>query len=252
MRLFVVLIAKTASFYSVGRQRGGQKWQRKQAVRRELVEAAIASVAFSVGKNRLEAFKMRFRRSGSIGMPFVSIDSRNMKVGVELPAYNRPKLRPSQQPAAEVSGDAAALDRHNANSAEAADGPIFLAVIVEIDKSSQAMRDMMAAMPVSRQAASESQAASLQIGTIVKHIESRDPRSARLNSESSIEVFVEVELRDASLVAGLLSSLREGGFIVNEVSQTQIPPGAEEFRDAGSEGGRGGGVGAQTAAGCPL
>ena len=76
--------------------------------------------------------------------------------------------------------------------------------------------------------------AAMPDGTTVKHIESRDPKPGVFNE---IEIFVEVELNPGLYASSLLDPLRRGGFDVNEVSQTLIPLGADEFKDPGSEGG---------------
>ncbi|KAI6230384.1 BH4-AAA-HYDROXYL-2 domain-containing protein [Aphelenchoides fujianensis] len=143
---------------------------------------------------RLEDFKRRFRRSGSLGVPFVSEeDARSLK---------------TQQTIEETA------EEHEPEE----QGLTFLAFIVQLEKTPQAMGKLMSAVPD---------------GVEVKHVESRDPLTAQAGG--GIELFVEVAVGPQLSAVAVLRALRTAGFRVCEVSQTAIPPGADGFRDAGSE-----------------
>ncbi|KAI6185011.1 BH4-AAA-HYDROXYL-2 domain-containing protein [Aphelenchoides bicaudatus] len=97
----------------------------------------------------LEEFKRRFRRSGSVGVPFVSEeDVKQLKTQKTIDEIDEP-----------------AFDEQ---------GLIFLAVIIKAEKTPLAMGQMIAAMPD---------------GVSIKHIESRDPKPGFQNQiEIFVEV----------------------------------------------------------------
>ncbi|CAD5216077.1 unnamed protein product [Bursaphelenchus xylophilus] len=126
-------------------------------------------------EKRLEDVKRRFRRSGSVGVPFVS-----------------------EEEAKEL--------KHQKTIEEVADenGILFLAMIITTKKTSESISKILALLPVE---------------VSVKHI----------------EMFVEVEVPGHLPPDSVTAQLKAKGYVVHEVSRTEIPLGAEEFRDPGSE-----------------
>ncbi|KAI6193009.1 BH4-AAA-HYDROXYL-2 domain-containing protein [Aphelenchoides besseyi] len=109
----------------------------------------------------IEEFKRRFRRSGSVGVPFVSEeDARELKTQKTIDETDEPR--------------------------DEEKGITFLAFIVKTEKTPQAMGKVMSSMPK---------------GTEVKHIESRDPKPGVRNEiEVFVEVELKPDLEAETLL----------------------------------------------------
>ncbi|CAK5013133.1 unnamed protein product [Meloidogyne enterolobii] len=146
--------------------------------------------------HRLEELKRRFRRSGSLGIPFFpeGDDGNELK---ELTIEEETEE-----------------DENIGNVKE--EGSRLLTIVVRSQKGTQSLINMMTAIPK---------------GTIVRHFESRDPKDGEKNE---LEVLLELELDLTTKTDEMFSSIQKAGFNVREISRTVAPRGALEPSDPGS------------------
>uniref|UniRef100_A0A1I8BGF3 BH4_AAA_HYDROXYL_2 domain-containing protein n=1 Tax=Meloidogyne hapla TaxID=6305 RepID=A0A1I8BGF3_MELHA len=145
--------------------------------------------------HRLEELKRRFRRSGSLGIPFFpeGDDGNELK---ELTIEEETE--------------------EDENIVENEKGSRLLTIVVRSQKGTQSLINMMNAIPKN---------------TIVRHFESRDPKDGEKNE---LEVLLELELDLITKTDEMFSSIQKAGFNVREISRTVAPHGALEPSDPGS------------------
>lgn len=154
------------------------------------------TVSSNTDGHRLEELKRRFRRSGSLGIPFFpeGDDGNELK---ELTIEEETEE-----------------DENIGNINE--EGSRLLTIVVRSQKGTQSLINMMTAIPK---------------GTIVRHFESRDPKDGEKNE---LEVLLELELDLNTKTDEMFSSIQKAGFNVREISRTVAPHGAVEPSDPGS------------------